>query len=250
MNLSNQQLLDIASKIAKKVGKKLARKANGKVRTKSIDKHDIKLIEDEESENLIVKYLWKKSEIPILGEENHQETEFLNGKVWIVDPIDGTVNFSRGIPIASVSIALWENGQPLLGIVYDFNHDILYSGIIGVGAFRNGKKMMVSQNQKKSDSILFTGKPILSQLDDSVIKQWFGYFEEFRKVRMIGSASLSLCFVACGNGDVYAEDHIQLWDFAAGITLVQAAGGKITYEKSNKNKFSYIVKATNGQIQF
>ncbi|TGK97392.1 inositol monophosphatase family protein [Leptospira levettii] len=250
MNLSNQQLLDLASKITKKVGKKLAKKANGKVTTKFSDKHDIKLLEDEESENLIVKYLWKKSEIPILGEENHQETNFLNGKVWIVDPIDGTVNFSRGIPISSVSIALWENGQPLLGIVYDFNRDVLYSGIIGVGAFRNGKKIAVSQNQKKSDSILFTGKPVLSHLDDSVIKQWFCYFEEYRKVRMIGSASLSLCYVASGNGDVYTEDHIQIWDFAAGVTLVQAAGGKITFEKSDKNKFSYIVKATNGHIQF
>jgi len=250
LNLSNQQLLEVASKVAKKVGKKLAKKASRELRTKSSDKHDIKLIEDEETENLIVNYLWKKTEIPILGEENHQETDFLKGKVWIVDPIDGTVNFSRGIPISAVSIALWENGQPLLGIVYDFNHDIFYSGTIGVGAFRNGKKITVSQNQNKSDSILFTGKPILSQLDDSVIKQWFGYFEEFRKVRMIGSASLSLCFVASGNGDVYTEDHIQLWDFAAGITLVQAAGGNITFEKSNKNKFSYIVKATNGQIQF
>jgi myo-inositol-1(or 4)-monophosphatase len=208
------------------------------------------LIEDEETENLIVEFLWKKTEIPILGEENHQETQFLNGKVWIVDPIDGTVNFSRGIPIASVSIALWENGQPLLGIVYDFYHDILYSGIIGVGASRNGKKISVSANKKKKESILFTGKPIQSQLDESVIKQWFSYFNEFHKVRMIGSASLSLCYVASGKGDAYLEEHIQLWDFAAGITIVHAAGGAIEFRKSNKSKFSYIVKVTNGQIDF
>lgn len=250
MNLENKELLEIAMKAAKQAGQKLAKKNCSSLGLKQLQKHDIKLLEDEATEKYIKKILIKKTRIPVLGEEDIAKPDFKLGKIWILDPIDGTVNFSRGIPIASVSIALWENKKPLIGVVYDFFNDVVYSGIVGIGAKRNGKRISVSNNIKLSESILLTGKPVKSYLSKNVIKKWFGFFNNFQKVRMIGSASISLCYVASGIADAYTEDHIQIWDVAAGLAIVSAAGGTIKYTHSKQSEYSYFVKATNGKFNF
>jgi myo-inositol-1(or 4)-monophosphatase len=249
LKIKNQDLLKLALIIATKAGKKLSKKTHKSLHQKSIHKHDLKLKEDEETELFISKFLLKATGIPILGEEDRNKPDFNKGKFWIVDPIDGTVNFSRGIPIASVSIALWEDENPILGVVYDIFNEIIYSGIVGKGAKRNGKNIAVSNILAKSKSILLTGLPVKSTLDETIFKQWFKYFDDFHKVRMIGSASISLCYVASGIADVYREDHIQIWDVAAGLAIVKSAGGKIEFKKSGKSSFSYYVVATNGHFK-
>lgn len=250
MKLKNKELLEIATEVAKKAGQRLAKKSRSSLNLKKLQKHDIKLLEDEVTEKYIKKILIKQTGIPVLGEEDLVKPDFKSGKIWILDPIDGTVNYSRGIPIASVSIGLWDNQNPLIGVVYDFFNDIVYSGMVGYGAKRNGKKISVSNNLTKNQSILLTGKPVKSDLSETLLKKWFKFFKDFQKVRMIGSASISLCYVASGIADAYTEEHIQIWDVAAGLAIVSAAGGSISFNQTNQSEYSYFVKATNGKFKF
>ncbi len=250
MKRTNIQLLSLATKIARKAGKKLRKKSKNDLLIKYQDKHDIKLFEDEETELFIINYLKKRTQIPVLSEENYRKLDYESGMIWIIDPIDGTVNYSRGFPVASVSIALWENGKPLLGVIYDFFHDILYRGIVGNFAEKNGVRISVSNQQTKQTSILLTGKPVALEINGSIIEKWFNYFNEFHKVRMIGSASISLCFLSDGSVDVYSEENIHIWDVAAGLALVKAAGGYIEYWKVSKNNpYLLNVFASNGNIK-
>lgn len=250
MKKKRKELLEIAIEVAKKAGQKLGKKKSNSLSLKKLQRHDIKLLEDEVTEKYIKKILIKQTGIPVLGEEDIDKPEFKSGKIWILDPIDGTVNYSRGIPIASVSIALWENEKPLIGVVYDIFNDIVYSGVIGIGAKRNGRKISVSNNRTMNQSVLLTGKPVQSELSESLLKKWFKFFKNFQKVRMIGSASLSLCYVASGVADAYTEDHIQIWDVAAGLAIVSAAGGTVSFTHTKVSKYSYFVKATNGKFKF
>jgi len=246
----NTKLLEIATKIVQTAGKKLSDKKTDSLVLKSQLKHDIKLNEDSETEEFIKNRLIKLTSIPILGEEHKAKPEFTNEKIWILDPIDGTVNFSRGIPIASVSLALWDKKKPIFGIIYDIFNNITYTGMVGVGAYKNGRTIEVSKRKFKKDSILLTGLPAASELKKETINTWFTYFTDFQKVRLIGSASISLCYVGSGLADAYIEKDIQIWDVAAGLAIVKAAGGRIEYHKSSSTKYSYLVKAGNGKFTF
>jgi fructose-1,6-bisphosphatase/inositol monophosphatase family enzyme len=212
----------------------------------SIDK-DIKLEADVESEKLIVKHLAENSEYNILSEEsgmvkNTSDETFC----WIVDPLDGSLNFSRDFEMYGVSIGLWKDGKPVLGVIYDFNHGNMYSGIVGYGAYCNDKKISVSNILDKKDSILATGFPVYSDFSQENLMQFISGIQVYKKVRLLGSAALSLIMVAKGSMEVYMENNIAIWDVAAGLAILVAAGGTYTYSEGAGPNYLKVY-ASNGQ---
>lgn len=209
---------------------------------------DIKTQLDSELESEIISRL-SPSGYNILAEESGDRDK-KSPFTWVIDPIDGTFNFSRQIPHYSVSIALLKGFEPLLGVIYDVANNDLYSGIVGKGAWVNNLPMQVSDTDSKDKAVLFTGFPSYSDFSRENLESFIRKIQEFKKIRHIGSASLSLAYVASGKADAYYENGIMLWDVAAGLALVEAAGGKTKYAPlaNPKKKYQYEVSASNGKI--
>ncbi|MDI9366335.1 MAG: inositol monophosphatase family protein [Flavobacterium sp.] len=169
---------------------------------------------------------------------------------WIIDPIDGTVNFANGIPICCVSIALEIDGVIEMGAVYNPFLGEFFFAQRGFGATLNDKIISVSKKEKLAESCLVTGFPY-TYLDEPN-----GPLQVFEKlirngipVRRLGSAAIDLCWVACGRFDGFYEHKLQAWDSAAGFLIVEEAGGKVTDMKGNYyNPYQPGIIATNGHI--
>lgn len=214
---------ELAKAVSLEVGAFLNSQTNKKVNSE-IGK-DIKLELDQLSEKLIISRLNRDFKYSILSEEIGLTKEIRdNEPYWIVDPIDGTLNFSRDNPISCVSIALWTKNDPIFGVVYDFNRDELFNGYVGVGAWLNDEPIIRQRPKKKSQSILATGFPTYMVDDEETLKAFISQIQEYKKIRMIGSAALSLAYVACGRFDAYMENQIKLWDIAAGIAINLSVG--------------------------
>ncbi|NQU09815.1 inositol monophosphatase [bacterium] len=166
---------------------------------------------------------------------------------WLVDPLDGTMNFSRGFPVCAVSVALWQGTTPLLGVVYDLGQASLYTGVCGVGAWRNGRPIAVSRTANRSQAILATGFPTGRDYRAAALARFVRQVQSFKKIRMIGSAALSLAYVAVGVFDAYYEEDIMLWDVAAGLALVVGAGGRMRIRPGRLSQ-SVVALATNGRV--
>jgi myo-inositol-1(or 4)-monophosphatase len=223
-------LLKIAIDAARLAGKFL--RDNKSIKIISEDNKDIKLNVDFKSESIIFKKLLEH--YPILSEESGGVL-LDKSPIWIVDPLDGTVNYSRKIPLSCISIALWIKKKPVLGVIYDFTRNELFSGIVGFGAKLDKKKIKVSKIKKKSKSIIFTGFPVKFSLTKNNLKKFIGLVQDYKKIRLIGSAALSLAYVASGRAEVYHEKCIKIWDVAAGLALVKAAGGFYEFSNTNNN---------------
>lgn len=188
---------------------------------------DIKLAADVLAEEASLACLRSGSNYPILSEEAGEDAAFEGaGLRWIVDPLDGTFNFSRRLPLCCVSVGLWNGSKPVLGVIYDFSADVYYRGIVGVGAWRNEEPMSVSSITSPAKSAIATGFPAGGDFGRDSILGFVHQVQHYKKVRMIGSAALALAFVAAGYVDAYQEDNVNLWDIAAGLALVSAAGGR------------------------
>lgn len=171
----------------------------------------------------------RRSGIPVLSEEDEASHDLIDGDCWVVDPLDGSVNYSNGVPLYCVSIGLWQAGRPVLGVVYDFTHRELFSGVIDHGAWMNGQRITVRESRVLREAVLCTGLPTGRSFSRPMLASFGASLGMFKKVRMLGSAALSLCYVASGRADVYGEDGIAIWDVAAGLALVEAAGGACRY---------------------
>jgi len=206
-----------------------------------LDKNrDVKIFADNKIESFIIDRLLKYSRYSILSEESgiigqRKINDNVIGYRWIVDPLDGTLNFLKGIPICCVSIALWHGPNPLLGVVYDFNRNELFKGIVGGGAWLNNRAIKVGVVSQRSKAIICTGFPVGTNFSTDSIMKFVKTVQIYKKVRIIGSAALSLAYVSCGRVDCYWENDIQIWDVAAGLSLVKAAGGSINFERSTLN---------------
>ena len=187
-----------------------------------------KINADKLLESVIVSHLRSESDYPILSEESGFQ-KGAGEEYWIVDPLDGSANYFRGLPIYCISIGLWKNNQPILGVVLDPHNKQLFSGIVGGGAKCNGCEIRV---RKKLDvdplsSVLCTGFPAGLDHTQKNLDNIVSLICQFGKVRMLGSAALMLCYVASGRCDSYWERQIRLWDVAAGLAIVVSAGGQI-----------------------
>ena len=185
---------------------------------------DIKLKVDQEAEKIITNFLSSHSNIPIMGEEFGASQE-LEDDFWLIDPLDGTSNYYRNIPICSVSVALVKNNIPEIGVINDFLNQKLYFASKGGGAFCNEKIITTSTITKKNKGTLVTGIPARESYTDDDFRYIISQFQDWKKVRMIGSATIANILVATGSADMYREDGIFFWDIAAGSVIVQEAGG-------------------------
>ena len=196
---------------------------------------DIKLEADISAEKLIKAILSEESIFPILAEESGKSVDDLGSTFWVVDPLDGTANYSRDIPICCVSIALIKDLEPVMGVIYDFNNNDLYEGSIFQSALLNGHALNVSSISKPSDGILVTGLPNNTDYSDEAMLKMIKDFQDWKKVRMIGSAAMASAYVASGKADLYKEFGTYLWDIAAGAAIINAAGGKADIKNRREN---------------
>jgi len=147
---------------------------------------------------------------------------------WVIDPLDGTANYAHGIPFFSVSIALEENGQLLLGVVYDPLRDELFSAVVGGGAQLNGRSLRVSSAKRLRESLLATGFAHELELQHRNLEYYGAFLPVTQSLRRIGSAALCLAYVAAGRLDGYWDLDLKRWDLAAGYVLVKEAGGQLS----------------------
>lgn len=220
-------------------------------RPKEIDdaqQHDVKIALDRHSQELITRVLLDAfPDHALYGEEGLAGNQDAPMQ-WIVDPIDGTVNYLHGIPHFCVSIALRDQGEIVLGLIYDPMLDELWTAEKSGPAILNGEPVTVSPRTRLEESILFVG----CGKDEEALKTGLARFGRAslraRKMRMMGSAALGLAYIACGRLEAYLESRISLWDVAAGVLLVEAAGGKTTLTPHPTDQDIWSIVATNGKI--
>lgn len=234
-DIGNKELLEIAENAARLAGDFLNSSRSSMEKVIVDRRRDVKIRGDKRSEKIILSYLKNNTKIYILSEENPQYAvkDGSGSLLWIVDPLDGSLNYSRGIPLCCVSIGLWYGDRPVLGAIYDFNNDEMFLGLIGEGAWLNGQEIKVSTNKRKEQAVLCTGFPVNTNFSPDAIITFMEHIRSYKKVRLLGSAALSLAYVASGRADAYYEKDIMLWDVAAGAAIVKAAGGKILHKISS-----------------
>jgi len=245
LNLDNE--IEIAKNAAKVAGDLLLSQKNNLNESIFSSDTDIKLKADVETENLIKSLLAKDSSFQILAEESAKLEGTLKETFWVVDPLDGTANYSRNIPLCCVSIALIHKMQPVIGVICDFSRNDLYEGSFGKEANLNGTIIKVSDVNTPKEGILLTGLPNNTDYSNSALLKMVKDLQEWRKVRMIGSAAIASCYIASAKADVYKEFGTYLWDVAAGAAIVNAAGGKAEI-KNYRDNFQVDVHFSNSKI--
>lgn len=188
--------------------------------------------------------------IQFLGEEEGLH-EMSGDTYWILDPIDGTTNLIHDYQHSVVSLALFEKGEITLGIVYDPFREDVYHAQKGKGSFLNGSPIHVSETEALSETIITVGtSPYDRELADDNFKRIRRVFDKSQDIRRTGTAALDLAYVACGRTGGFFEPRLSPWDFAAGMLLVQEAGGKVTDFEGEPLDFLKrgSVVASNGKI--
>ena len=245
--MNYRQELESAKKAALAAGQILIEQKNNLNKSIFSSNKDIKLEADLVAEKLIKEILTDETSFPILAEESGQSSDKLGHIYWVVDPLDGTANYSRNIPICCVSIALIKNMKPVLGVIYDFSNNDLYEGSVNTLAMQNGLEIKVSDISNQGEGILITGLPNKTDYSDEALLKMVKDFQDWRKVRMIGSAAIGSVYIASGKADVYKESRTYLWDVAAGAAIIQAAGGTASISNQNKD-FQVDVYFSNSKI--
>lgn len=205
---------------------------------------------DHASENAIIEVI--KLAFPdhhILSEEAGELIQDSNYK-WIIDPIDGTINFAHGIPLNCVSIGIEYHGEIVMAAVYNPHLDELFFAEKGRGATLNEKKIHVSEQTQTIKACLVTGFPYTYlNMPNGPLEIFERFVRKGVPVRRLGSAAIDLCWVACGRFDGFYEHKLEAWDSAAGYLIVEEAGGKVTDHTGNKfSVYQHKVLATNGKI--
>lgn len=248
-----QIFLDIATEAALAAGAVLQGYL-GKLEDAVIEKGrpgDLVTAADKASEAVVLEIMHRHfPQHSILAEESgkigNQDNEFL----WAIDPLDGTTNYAHQYPFFAVSIGLLINGVPQVGVIYDPLHDELFRAAAGLGATRNRRPIKVSETSELSKSLLVSGFAYdRRETSDNNYAEFCHLTHLTQGVRRSGAASIDLAHVACGRVDGYWERGLAPWDIAAGIILLQEAGGKITaYDGTEVQIDSGRILATNGYI--
>lgn len=238
-NMSDYKaLLSLAERAAREAGEILCRSGGDQRKVRFQDDSDVKLAGDFASEQHIRKLLAAESRYPVVGEEEGGDAT-LTGRYepyWVVDPLDGTHNFLRGVPSCCVSIGLMRGETPVLGVIHDFNRHECFSGIVADGFWMNGVSVRPQWASRRALASLQTGFPAGMDKSSETLEGFISQVQQYKKVRMIGSAALALAYVACGRFDVYYESATRLWDVAAGLALIQAAGGVVRMSAHTSSK--------------
>jgi myo-inositol-1(or 4)-monophosphatase len=243
-----KRYLDAAEKAARAAGKLLRKNFRQPQRVNAVAAHDIKLEIDVEAQELITKVLLR--EFPkhaLYGEEGVVGAQSSEHQ-WIVDPLDGTVNYFYGIPHFCVSIALRLRNEVLVGVIYDPIRREMWKGQKGETSKLNGKPVRVSDRADLAEAIVSVGLAKTAETINTNFPLLQQMIHRVRKCRVLGSAALDLAYVACGRLDAYIERGISLWDIAAGWLLVENAGGTVDLRPSEEMKDKFSIIASNGVI--
>jgi len=212
---------------------------------------DLVTVADKEAEQVVLSAL--KRHLPdhsVLAEESGKIKASAADYLWAIDPLDGTTNYTHQYPFFAVSIGLLVRGVPTLGVIYDPFHDDIFQAAKGLGAYRNRRPIQVSTTETLSQSLLVTGFAYdRRETSDNNYAEFCHLTHKTHGVRRGGAASIDLAYVACGRLDGYWERGLSPWDLAAGVVLVEEAGGQVTaYDKSSFQIESGRILATNGLI--
>jgi len=252
--------LEIAKQSAREAGKLLRDNFGQLQQVNQMESHDIKLQMDIDCQRLIEsRIVGAFPDHSIVGEEeSHGDAK---GEYrWVVDPLDGTVNYTYAIPHFCVSVALQRRvpqARPALGgyesvvgVIYDPMRDELFCAEKGGGAFLNGKRMVVSQRARMSEAILSVGFAKTEETINEGLHYYKSLVKAARKIRTMGSAALDLAYVAAGRMEMYLEFKVRLWDIAAGILLVEEAGGLVEIEPAGNLPHMFETMGCNGKIRW
>ncbi len=240
--------LEAAIDAARAAGEMLRHAFEKPQRVNATTQHDIKLEIDVRAQDLITQRLL--GEFPqhaLYGEEGvvgDQASEFQ----WVVDPLDGTVNFYYGIPHFCVSIALRCQAEIIAGVIYDPIRDELWSGQKGEAPKLNNRQFRVSERADLAEAVVSIGLSKTGVTIEAGLPLLQDMVHRARKCRLLGSAALDMAYVACGRLDAYIEQGISLWDVAAGCILVETAGGSVDMRPRTDMPDRYSIIATNGVI--
>ena len=263
---SYQSLLDTAMAAARAAGELQRRHFHRPLRVTATMPHDIKLELDVRSQKLIERALLRRfPDHEILGEEGSRQSKIKNLKSeirWVIDPIDGTVNFFYNIPLFCVSIAAQERAarnpksksrhpesewRTVVGVIYDPMRDEMFSTALGQPTRLNGRVVHAAKRRKLADTIC----TVAFFKDKETIRRGQAVFNALlprvRKLRLLGAAALDLAYVASGRLDAYIEFGVKLWDIAAGLLLVENAGGR-TLVRPTKEEHGYALLSMSGAI--
>lgn len=240
--------LDAAVEAARTAGEMLRQHFQQPLRVNSSQAHDIKLEIDVQAQQVITKSLLSRfPEHALHGEEG------IGGKAksnyqWVVDPLDGTVNYFYSIPHFCVSIALRFKGEIIVGVIYDPMREELWATQKGSPSTRNGNPIRVSDRADLAEAVISVGLSKTGVTIEAGLPLLQEMVHRARKCRLMGSAALDMAYVACGRLDAYIEQGISLWDIAAGWILVENAGGTVEMKPRTDMKDKYSIIASNGVI--
>ena len=249
--ISVSALLELSKDVAVTAGRRLLENSNSQHKdfTNSIElPKEVKAVADIFLEKEILNRLVPTG-LPILSEESGYIPGERETDLWfIVDPLDGTYNFVKGLGPSAISIALWRDRTPIFGVVYSLEEQKMFWGGRDFGSFCNGKELSVSDSDSKDQASICTGFPVRFDVtDESIMQKYWSCIKSFSKVRMIGAASISLLYVSSGSADLYYEKNIMLWDVAAGLAIIEGAGGEFILNETSDD-WSCNVVASNGKI--
>ena len=245
-------MLNFAIETARMAGGLLLEKFGKKINVSM--KGDINLVTEADlaSEKLIIERI--RSHYPqhsILAEESGEAVIIggTNKWKWIVDPLDGTTNFVHGYPCFCVTLALEHEGRIVIGVTYDPTRNELFSAEKGQGASLDNKPIRVSAAQKLADALIVTGFPYDIKQRENFARHLTSFLLRSRGVRRDGSAAIDMAYVACGRFDGFWEEGLNPWDVAAGLLLIEEAGGRVSYyDNSPFSIYTPPICASNGTI--
>ncbi|MEO5722333.1 MAG: inositol monophosphatase family protein [Chthoniobacterales bacterium] len=241
--------LDAAIEAARAAGELLRRGFEQPQRVNASEAHDIKLEIDVQTQDLITDSLLKKfPEHALYGEEGIVGDQTADHQ-WVVDPLDGTVNYFYGIPHFCTSIALRLKSEIIVGVIYDPMREEMWTAQKGKTPELNGKPMRVSERREIGEAVISVGLSKTGVTIAAGLPLLQDMVHRARKCRLLGSAALDMAYVACGRFDAYVEQGISLWDIAAGVILVETAGGQVEMKPRSDMKDKYSIIASNGVIQ-
>jgi myo-inositol-1(or 4)-monophosphatase len=244
-------MLNFAIETARDAGRLLLEKFDRNIKISKKGEIDLVTEADLASEALIIERI--KSYYPqhsVLAEESgNAVVAGDNNWKWIIDPLDGTTNYAHGYPCFCVTLALEHDGEVVVGVSYDPTRNELFSAERGHGASLNNKPIRVSTTEQLSESLVVTGFPYDFKSRPNFERNLMQFMLNSRGVRRDGSAAIDMAYVACGRFDGFWEDGLNPWDIAAGVLLIEEAGGQISgYDGSKFNIYSPPILATNGLI--
>jgi myo-inositol-1(or 4)-monophosphatase len=250
--MAHTHLLECAIEAARAAAEIIKRDFKLPLKVMANAAHDIKLQTDVDAQTAIERVIL--SHFPhdrIVGEESKPEHKVPcddDSVRWVIDPLDGTVNFSYRIPHFCISIAAQLGPQVLCGLVYDPMREELFTATAGAGAYLNGERIVVSDRTRLGEAAISVGFARKPETIEHTLDLYQHYGLRVKKLRAMGAAALDLAYVAAGRLDAYMEQEVSWWDVAAGILLVQEAGGCVDWEEHSHGKIRIL--ADSGRLEF